>query len=89
MHFGAMAPRLTLPVPVDVPHDHDSTSISSLCLSSADSPLMPLILRNMSLAETTLVDEAMLAATMPAVSRPLKPLLLILISPIDLEAGRA
>src|SRR5688572_14538967 len=81
MHFGAMAPRFTLPVPVDMPHDQDSTSISSLCLESWDSPLMPLILRNMSLAETTLVDEARLVATRPAATRPLKPLLLIVNTP--------
>src|SRR5262245_43167476 len=70
-HCAGTAPRLVLPVPVDVPHDQDNTSIQSLCLSSVDSPLMLPILRNISLAETTLVDEATLAATRPAATRPL------------------
>src|SRR5689334_20140996 len=76
-HTAGTAPRLVLPVPVDVPHDHDSTSIQSLCLSSTDSPLMSPIFRNISLADTTVVDGARLAATKPAATRPLKPLLFI------------
>src|SRR3954471_12928755 len=63
---GTARPALFLrvcAVPSDSPHDQARTSISSLCLSSSDSPLMSPSFRNMSLeAAAPIGHEASAAA---------------------------
>src|SRR4051812_11915472 len=72
MQAVGTVPCFVFAVPADSPHDHASTSISPLCTLSVDSPWMPSTFRNMSTAAMALVDASAVAASTPAVNKPVQ-----------------
>src|SRR5438067_11018699 len=72
MQATGTVPCLVLAVPADSPQDHARTSMSPLCTLSVDSPWLPSIFRNMSVAAMALLDANRPVAITPVVNDPLR-----------------